>query len=187
MHPNPFGLELRSKPSPGGGRDGLDLLSGEERGGSNGDPIVTDERRRPGGKASPPLRGRPGKADHGHLRDWVWTLGLSPVDLPEPLAPPPHALRWTSLVILVAALLLALLNAHAIRGWANQLPPGHWSARASTAADAWYDSVGGLGLNRPVAALHERWKSLKALRFPGQEAGASRPRSDRENASNATG
>jgi hypothetical protein len=59
-----------------------------------------------------------------HPNPFGLEYSLSPVDLPEPLAPPPHQLRWTSLVIIVAALLLALLNAHAIRGWANQLPPG---------------------------------------------------------------
>jgi hypothetical protein len=122
-----------------------------------------------------------------HPNPFGLEYSLSPVDLPEPAAPPPHQLRWTSQVILVAALLLAVLNAHAIRGWAYQLPPGPYSARAAMAADAWYGAVGAFGLNRPVAILHERWKSLKTHRFRGQEAEASGSRSDRQNASSAAG
>ena len=99
---------------------------------------------------------------------------LSPVDLPEPLIPPPHPLRWTTTVIAVAALVLALLNAHAIRGWAWQLPPGPWSERAVIVAEGWYEAIGRLGLNRPVEAMHGEWQALKDRRFEDQGSAASR-------------
>ena len=86
----------------------------------------------------------------------------SPVDLPEPLPPSAHPLRWTSVVIGVAALTLVLLNADAIRGWTWQLPASPQAARAATAAEAWYEAVDGLQLNRPAAAMRSRWQALKA-------------------------
>lgn len=105
-----------------------------------------------------------------HPNPFGLALSKSPVDLPEPLIPPPHALRWTSTVIAVAALVLAFLNAHAIRGWTYQLPPGAWSERAVTASEAWYDAVGAFGLNRPVESMHAGWGDLRSRRFPAPTA-----------------
>ena len=100
-----------------------------------------------------------------HPNPFGLAFSPSPVDLPEPLIPPRSPLRWTSTVIAVATLVLALLNAHAIRGWAYQLPPGDWSERTVSASEAWYDAVGELGLNRPVAAMHGGWESLRTRPF----------------------
>ena len=113
---------------------------------------------------------------------------LSPVDLPEPLEPTaaaPDGLRWTSTVIAVATLTLALLNAHALRGWTWQLSPDAYSAKAVAAAEAWHDALGAIGLNQPVETIHRRWQSLKDLRFPDQASPASRQA--RANSSSATG
>ena len=90
---------------------------------------------------------------------------LSPVDLPEPATPLPHALRWTSLVIAVATLVLFLLNAHTLRSWSYQLPPNEHSARVVTIAETWYDIADGLGLNRPAEAMHGWWQAAKDARF----------------------
>ena len=95
---------------------------------------------------------------------------LSPVDLPDPPAPLPHGLRWTSQVIAIATLVLALLNAHAIRGWSYQLTPNAWSAEVVAAAETWYDALDRLGLNRPVEAMHDDWQSFKGMRFGAQQA-----------------
>jgi hypothetical protein len=95
---------------------------------------------------------------------------LSPVDLPEPAAPLPHPLRWTSEVIAVAALFLLLFNAHALRGWSYQLPPNDDTARVVTLAEGWYDLVGKAGLNRPVEAMHARWQAARDARFGGGAA-----------------
>ena len=99
-----------------------------------------------------------------HPNPFALADSLSPVDLPEPLDSP-HSLLWTTIVIAVAALLLALLNAHAIRGWAWQLPPGPWSERTVAAAEGWYDAVGRIGLNRPVETMHGQWQGLRDARF----------------------
>jgi hypothetical protein len=103
---------------------------------------------------------------------------LSPVDLPEPPAPLPHGLAWTSRAIAVATVFLALTNAHAIRGWAYQLPPTDYSAPVVSAAESWFDAMDSIGLNRPVEAVHGWWQSVKDRRFAGQaSAGTSESRS----------
>jgi hypothetical protein len=113
---------------------------------------------------------------------------LSPVDLPEPVAALPHPLRWTSSVIALAALCLALLNADAIRGWAYQLPPSAVSARIVTVAEDWHDRLDRVGLNQMREAMHIWWQSARDRRFGGQASpGASDPRRDRANASSAAG
>lgn len=94
---------------------------------------------------------------------------LSPVDLPDPPSPLPHGLRWTSLVIAWAALVLALLNAHALRSWSYQLPPNAASAPVVSAAETWFDSVDRAGLNRPVEAMHGWWQAARGARFKEEE------------------
>jgi hypothetical protein len=92
---------------------------------------------------------------------------LSPVDLPEPPEPQPHGLKWTTMVIVWASLVLALLNANAIRSWSYQLPPGAASARIVAAAEAWYATVDQVGFNRPVETMHGWWQAAKETRFHG--------------------
>ena len=96
---------------------------------------------------------------------------LSPVDLPDPPAALPHGLKWTSLVIAWASLVLFLLNAHAIRGWSYQLPPGAASAQVVNAAETWFDTVDRAGLNRPVETMHGWWQSAREVRFQTEEKG----------------
>ena len=93
----------------------------------------------------------------------------SPVDLPPPPEPLPHPLRWTSTIIAVATLLLALLNATAIRGWAYQLPANPAADRVVAAAEDWYALTGRLGLNTPVETMHRWWQAAEAARFDGSE------------------
>jgi hypothetical protein len=93
----------------------------------------------------------------------------SPVDLPDPPEPLPGGLRWTTEVIVVAALVLALFNAHALRGWAYRLDTNAATVRLVSAAEGWYEATGRFGLNRPVEAVHAGWQSLKDRRF-GEEA-----------------
>jgi hypothetical protein len=115
---------------------------------------------------------------------------LSPVDLPETAVPLPNGLAWTTTVIAVAGLVLAGLNAHALLGWANQLPPGAATARIAEKAEAWHGAVGAVGLNRPGEAMRAGWRSARELRFgvqPSSGAGASSPRKARANSSSATG
>ena len=92
---------------------------------------------------------------------------LSPVDLPAPPEPLPQPLRWTSSAIAAATLFLALFNAHAIRGWCYDLPPGAVSERLIGAAEGWYAATAAVGLNRPVETMRGWWQSAKEKRFAG--------------------
>jgi hypothetical protein len=96
-------------------------------------------------------------------------LTESPVDLPDPAQPLPAPLRWTTEAILAATLVLALFNATAIRGWANQLGSNDFTARVVIAVEGWYHLMDLAGLNRPVAATHAGWQSVKDLRFGRKE------------------
>ena len=71
----------------------------------------------------------------------------------------PGALRWTSTVIALATAALALLNAQALTGWAEELPPGPTSVKLAAAATAWEDATAGLGI--PRARLHKAWKQVE--------------------------
>lgn len=71
----------------------------------------------------------------------------------------PGALRWTATVIAVATGLLALFNAQALTGWAEELPPGPSSVKLVAAATAWEDATAGLGM--PRARLHKAWKQAE--------------------------
>ena len=99
---------------------------------------------------------------------------LSPVDLPEPAAPLPRPLAWTTTIITLATFVLALLNAHAIRGWAYQLPPNAATARVVTAAESWYDAADRLWLNRPVETMHGWWQAAREARFQRPPISSSR-------------
>lgn len=120
-----------------------------------------------------------------HPNPFGLAFSLSPVDLPEPLVPERAPLRWLSTVVATATLTLALLNAHAIRSWAYQLPPGAWSERAVLVAEAWHGALGRAGLNRPFVTMHGWW--LAARGEVQASPDASSTRSALANSSSATG
>lgn len=114
---------------------------------------------------------------------------LSPVDLPGGAASDGAgegaALGWTVRIVAAACLLLALLNAAAIRSWASELAPSPATEPAIAAADAWHDRAEALGLTAPVATLHGWWEGARSLRAaqmktapaPPEGAPAPEPRS----------
>lgn len=99
---------------------------------------------------------------------------LSPVDIPGD-APDEGAPRWTVQIVALATALLFLLNATAIRAWANELAPSAWTEPVIAAADAWHGFASGLGLAAPVETMHGWWEGARAARFGGGEAAAPPP------------
>jgi hypothetical protein len=120
-----------------------------------------------------------------HPNPFGLAYSLSPVDLPEPLLPEPHPLKWVSTVIGTATLVLLLFNAHALRGWAYQLQPGFWSEQAVAAAETWYGLVDGAGLNRPFGTMHGFWQAAREEAQPSPADSSTR--SARANSSSASG
>jgi hypothetical protein len=83
---------------------------------------------------------------------------------------PPHdeveaarAKGWTTRAVLIAAALLALLNAHSLQTWAETLPPDWGGETARALADAWATRTEAAGLDRPRAAMHDAYERKKAL------------------------
>lgn len=95
----------------------------------------------------------------------------SPVDLPPEAigGGDRHGLRWTTMVIVTAAALLALFNATALLGWAQDLPPGPVSERIVTAAEGWYALTDRMGLTAPGKTIRAAYDRVKAARFGDQE------------------
>ena len=95
-----------------------------------------------------------------------------PVDLPDGPLGQDSALRWTSVVIGVAALSLALTNATSIYSWGADLTPGPRVAHLVDRFDRWRLTTDRAGLGSPRATLHRLWKRLEGARWPGDQADA---------------
>jgi hypothetical protein len=98
-----------------------------------------------------------------------------PAEFPADPAGGTDALRWTTTIIALTALALALLNPEAIVAWTRELPAAPSTVHAMTAADAWHAGSAGLGLDAPRTALHRAWQRAEAARWP-QGAGERPPR-----------
>ncbi|MGF7147524.1 hypothetical protein FHS96_001133 [Sphingomonas zeicaulis] len=95
----------------------------------------------------------------------------SPVDLPvdEDERGTLRPLGWTATVIVTAAALLALFNATALRGWAQDLPPGPVTERIVAAAEGWYALTDRIGLTAPGKTIRAAYDGVKAARFGDQD------------------
>lgn len=70
-------------------------------------------------------------------------------------------LGWATSVIFTGSLFLIFLNAHAIANWANHLEISQKTAPIITAAGAWHEKMGDLGLNVVVDRVKELATSLR--------------------------
>lgn len=77
------------------------------------------------------------------------------------------ALRWTATVVAATAGLLALFNAQAIRGWAEELPPGPGTIRVVAAAEAWEEGAARAGFGAGHARMRRAWKHVENARWSG--------------------
>lgn len=93
-----------------------------------------------------------------------------PVDLPGGPTGQDHALRWTSILIGVAALTLTLTNATSIYSWGTDLTPGPRVAQFLDRADRWRATADRAGLGSPRARMRGLWTRLEEARWPGDEA-----------------
>lgn len=88
----------------------------------------------------------------------------SPVDLlAEPLAH--DGLGWTTITIMVAALLLLATNAVSLQAWIDDMPPSPAQQQAADLAAEWRAITDQAGLGPPRAWLHDRWKQAEEARF----------------------
>jgi hypothetical protein len=93
-----------------------------------------------------------------------------PTDLPDDPDQGAGALRWTASVIALTTALLALLNAQALTGWTQELPPGPGVVKLVDAATAWEDATAQLGLGAGHARMHKTWKAMQRAQWSAQPA-----------------
>jgi hypothetical protein len=83
-------------------------------------------------------------------------------------------LHWASVTIAVATITLLFANAGTLAGWVDEQTPSDWQLRASDISHGWADRMDRIGIGRPRAVLHARWKQAQAKRF-GDEAPGENP------------
>ncbi|WP_164156858.1 hypothetical protein [Sandarakinorhabdus rubra] len=93
----------------------------------------------------------------------------SPIDIDD--QPSPTALGGRAQVatsVGIAAVLLLLLNAHALALWADGLKPGPRTAGIYAAAQGLSSRTAARGLDAPRATLRAGWQRLQAADWPDQ-------------------
>jgi hypothetical protein len=91
----------------------------------------------------------------------------SPVDVGGET--PPTALSGLAQMMTavgIATFTLLLLNAHALAGWAEALPPDARTAPIVQATARLAQTTAARGLDRPRAALKQGWDRVKAAEWP---------------------
>jgi hypothetical protein len=89
-----------------------------------------------------------------------------PAEFPSDPQGSAKALRWTTEVLALTALALAVLNPEAIVNWTEDLPAAPSTAKAMAAADAWHNQSAALGLDSPRKVFHHAWKRAQTARWP---------------------
>jgi hypothetical protein len=98
----------------------------------------------------------------------IWLAAATGYELDQPadeaiLAD--QARRWTTRIIIVATLMLAVFNASSIQTWATTLPPDWGSQTVDALAEVWTQRLGQLGLDRPRAVVHENYEVAKQVQW----------------------
>lgn len=93
----------------------------------------------------------------------------SPVDISDMPIDRGDSLRWTSVTIAVAAIVLLFANAGTLSAWVDEKPTTTLQVKASETAAGWSATMDTIGITAPRRKLHEMWKKMQAARF-GEEA-----------------
>lgn len=73
--------------------------------------------------------------------------------------------RWTSRIIVVAAVFLLIFNAVAIQNWSRQQAPGWVTTTVSRLADVWVEQIAQLGADQPRQAVRDGYETARDARF----------------------
>ena len=98
----------------------------------------------------------------------IWLAGAAGIELgssADAAALSDQARRWTTRIIVIATLMLAVLNAASIQTWATTLPPDWGSQTVDDLAVVWTQRLAQLGLDRPRAAVNEAYEHMKQLQW----------------------
>lgn len=108
-------------------------------------------------------------ADEGSIAE-VGSPIVVPADPVDEAAP----WRWATRVIVAAAAVLALLNAHAVGAWFDELTPGPATEPLRAPVGYWTGTAEARGLDAPRAALRRGWERIRNARFGSEGADAQR-------------
>ncbi|WP_340316306.1 hypothetical protein [Rhizorhabdus argentea] len=89
----------------------------------------------------------------------------SPVDLPGEAIDEGDPLAWTTITIIVAAVVLLMANAGTLSAWVDEKPPSDFQQQLSDLAGRWTAAMDAAGVTAPRRALHAKWKEAQGARF----------------------
>lgn len=96
----------------------------------------------------------------------------SPVAVPiEPVVDGDHAWRWTTISMITATGLLAVLNAAALTDWLDERAPTATIERLRQPVEAWRHAVSMTHLEGVHAHVHRCWDNIRAARFGNEQPG----------------
>ncbi len=95
----------------------------------------------------------------------------TPVSVPADPVDTHAPWRWTTIVLAVASVLLALTNAPAIVEWLDERPPSVATERLRPAIEGWRALTRSAGLEAPRDTLRGWWKAAQAARFGDEHPG----------------
>lgn len=74
--------------------------------------------------------------------------------------------RWTSRVIVIAAVFLLIFNIASVQNWARQQAPGWLTTTVSRLAEVWSEQMALLGADQPREAVRDAYRTASEAQWP---------------------
>ncbi len=74
--------------------------------------------------------------------------------------------RWTSRIIVVAAMFLLVFNAVSIQNWSRQQAPGWVTTTVRRLSDVWAEQIAQLGADRPRQTVRDGYEGARDADWP---------------------
>lgn len=84
--------------------------------------------------------------------------------------------RWTSRVIVIAAVFLLIFNIASVQNWTRQQEPGWITTTVGRLAEVWSEQMALLGADRPRDAVRDAYERARDAEWSSSPARADRPR-----------
>lgn len=75
--------------------------------------------------------------------------------------------RWTSRIIVVAAVFLLIFNAVSIQNWSRQQAPGWMTTTVRRLADVWAEQIAQLGADQPRQTVRDGYEAARDAEWAG--------------------
>ena len=74
--------------------------------------------------------------------------------------------RWTSRVIVIAAVFLLIFNIASVQNWARQQAPGWLTTTVARLAEVWSEQMALLGADQPREAVRDAYRTASEAQWP---------------------